>query len=353
METFRALWISFFGFTVAGVALADPLFESQDTLVIQLAAPLRDMARDRSADPDYRPGQLTLQGPADVDAQPGAQPVRTFDLKVRPRGNSRRDREVCAFPPLRLNFRKQDVAGTVFDGQDKLKLVSYCRRGDRYVQYVYKEYLAYRLLNQVTDASFRVRPLDVEYVDSERGGKPERYFGFLIESDDGLARRLGLEELEAERISYTRLDPAHASIVELFQFMIGNTDFSFLRGPEGDDCCHNAVLLQAQDGGVLPIPYDFDISGFVDPPYAVVDGQLPIKNVRDRHYRGICREGDVHVEAVRRFQTSRTAIMTTLQTETGLDARARENAVAYLEGFFDVLDDPSELEDEVLSACRG
>ena len=49
----------------------------------------------------------------------------SHSIKMRLRGNSRR--RVCDFPPLRINFKVDDTAQSIFEGQDKLKLVTHCR----------------------------------------------------------------------------------------------------------------------------------------------------------------------------------------------------------------------------------
>lgn len=336
----------------AAAADGDPLFQSQDPVTIRIAAPLRDMARDRAEDPDYRDGTLTLVDAAGAVAAGAKDAARTFSIRIRPRGHSRRDREVCLFPPLRVDFRKSELNGTLFDGQNVLKLVTHCRSGDRSLSYLYKEFLAYRMLNQVTDAAFRVRPLSVEYVDSERGGDADTHFGFFIEHKKRLAKRLGLETAEPQRIDRAELDPDASSLMDLFQFMIGNTDYSFLAGPEGEACCHNATLLQNAQGQYLPLPYDFDITGFVDAPYAVVDKQLPIRNVRKRLYRGICRDDGSIENAVAQFQSARPRVLETVQNETPLDGRERRVAVEYIESFYAVLDDPKAFQRQVLDICR-
>mgnify|MGYP000662252091 CR=1 FL=1 len=61
-----------------------------------------------------------------------------------------------------------------------------------------REYLAYRLLNAMTDLSFRVRLLEVTWVDSdERRGRMVRS-AFLIEHRNRLAARIGMEPREME-----------------------------------------------------------------------------------------------------------------------------------------------------------
>ena len=100
-------------------------------------------------------------------------------IQVRARGNFRY--KFCDFPPLNLNFRRSQLEGTLFENQNKLKLVGHCKITRRYEQSVLREYLAYRLLNAMTDLSFRVRLLEVTWVDSdERRGRMVRS-AFLID----------------------------------------------------------------------------------------------------------------------------------------------------------------------------
>jgi len=328
-----------------GASESDPLFESLDVLEVRIEGPLRDIRRDRDSDPDDRPAVFAYRS-ADGD-------WRRFDIGLRPRGKSRRDSDVCRFPPLRLDFKRKDVRGTQFDGQNKLKMVTHCRRSDRHDRYVYKEYLVYRMLNVVSDAGFRVRPLDVVYLDVERPDREIRRFGFFIERIDRLARRLGLEIAEPDRIAPQTLEPQHTSRMALFQLMIGNTDFSFIAAPPDDHCCHNVKLLRDADGMYWPMPYDFDISGFVDPPYAIVDYQLPINDVRDRLYRGFCWSDGALEAAVAHFNAVRGELMAVLREETPLHDRRRERAIDYIDDFYELLNDPREFDREVLDECRG
>lgn len=332
---------------VAGTAppaFGDPLFESETPLSIRISAPLRTMARDRDEDPEYRAGTLDL-------LEEGAA-AASFTIKIKPRGKSRRDRKICRFPPLRVNFRKREVEDTVFAGQDKLKLVTHCRRSERHQNYVYKEYLAYRMLNRVTDAGFRVRPLTIEYVDTDRRGRELTRFGFFIEDEDRLAARLGLATVDVAGIDRQALDPEHSSLMDHFQFLIGNTDYSFFAGPEGERCCHNARLVRTTDGRYLPMPYDFDMTGFVDPPYAMVSELLPIRSVRTRLYRGLCRGPEPREAAVARLQAVRTVLFETLRTETALEKRHREQALDYVADFYSIIDDPDAYADAVIMRCR-
>lgn len=325
-------------------AAQDPLFESNETLKIRITAPLREMARDRDPEPKYRPATLEY-----IEADGSAAELA---VRLRPRGKSRRTADYCQFPPLRLNLPRDAVKDTMFDGQRNLKLVTHCRTAKRHDSFIQREYLAYRMLNQVTDASFRVRPLEVEWVDADRPGASERRFGFVIEHKRRMARRVGLKEATVERLQPEQLESAHASLMDVFQYMIGNTDWSFI-SPWGDEaCCHNTTLLSNADGSYRPMPFDFDVTGFVNPPYAVVDGSLSINSVRQRLFRGFCRTDDSHAQAVVQMQAARAAIFEVLQNETELDDRNRNSALKYIEDFYKILDDPRQLERRVLGACR-
>jgi hypothetical protein len=318
---------------------AQPLFADDDVLAITLVAPLRDIFRDES-DRQY-PGTIELVG---SDGEPV-----TLDVKVRARGNFRR--ENCDFPPLRLNLRKEQVEGTVFEGQDKMPLVSHCRDRSAYTQYLLKEYLAYRILNILTDSSYRVRLFDIRYVDSDKPDRAENHYAFVVEHHNAMAERLGVERVAVKKADRNQFDRSYAALALVFQYLIGNTDFSFVLGPDGEDCCHNAQLVRRPDGAYLPIPYDFDYSGFVDPPYAVPPKQLKLRNIRERVYRGPCDERSDMDAAFARLQEQRDTIYALIREQPGLEERTRNDLVRYVDDFYQVLDNPDYRQREFFARC--
>lgn len=321
----------------------DPLFSTDSVLSVTLDAPLRDMARDRSDEPEYRPGTFSF-----VDADGVA---RQVDIQVRPRGKSRRERTVCTFPPLRLNFKPKQLEGTVFENQNILKLVTHCKSSANFQKYVLKEYLAYRMFNLLSDSSFRVRLLKVTYTDSERDAKPYERFGFVIEHKKRLAARLGMEAVEPVSIESSALEPHQASVAELFQFLISNTDYSFIAAPPGDNCCHNAILLQGPQGSYLPVPYDFDRTGLVSPPNALPDEGLGQRSVRERLYRGFCRPPEYLNESIAQTLALRPQFEALFTEQTDLADSDRRKALKYLDGYYQMVEDPSRRERAL--KCRG
>jgi hypothetical protein len=321
----------------------DPLFDSDELLRITLTGPFRTISRDGDEDPERRPGTLSYT------AADGS--TVTFSAELEPRGKSRRDRKICTFPPLWVRLDKDEIDDTLFDKQKRLKLVTHCRSSKSFQDYVVKEYLVYRVFNQLTDASFRVRLLEVTYVDSERDDSVTRY-GFFIEHKDRLAKRLGRELMEpAERIPTASLDPDQAAISELFQFMVSNTDFSMIAPPIDDVCCHNSVLFDAGEGMYLPVPYDFDRTGLVNPPNGLPDANLGQRSFRDRVYRGFCRDQAVADAALEKTRAKRSAIEGVIRDQRELSDRAKDQALRYIASYYDIIDDERKRAREL--KCRN
>lgn len=316
-----------------------PLFASVEPLEIVLTADFDALAGDRDQDEEERDGTAVVTSPD------GA--ILEIPVEIRTRGNFRLQRSTCRFPPLRLDVPRKRVAGSVMDGEDKLKLVGPCRDGEEWDQRVLKEYLVYRLFNEITDKSFRVRLARITYVQAAETGGPEEartHWGFLIEDEDRLAERLGGALLDVEEIHPARLVGENTGPVVLFQYMVGNTDFSLF----GD---HNVKLVE-RGRRVIPVPYDFDWTGVVDAPYAEPDPSLGIRSVRDRVFRGLCRPDVDYDGLYARFRERRAAMEELIRGQVGLDPEARDDVVDYLNGFWRIIDDPDEAGRRIERACR-
>jgi len=318
----------------------DPLFQNSATLEVTIEAPLTTLVRKRPKE-DYLPGvfRYTKTDGTTVD----------LDLEIRTRGHSRH--ENCDYPPLRLNFKKSQTKGTLFDKQDKLKLVIHCDVAKRYEQILLKEYLAYRVLNVLTDLSFRVRLLKVKYVNTEKKKEGQVRYAFLIEHKNRLAKRHGLNDLDIARTSVSSIQADQLNLTSLFEFLIGNTDFSPIAGAPDNECCHNYVLLGKEGSPVLAVPYDFDQSGLVDAPYAIPNPNFRLRSVRQRHYRGRCVNNG-HVEAsLQKLRDSSEVIYALLNEQEGLSSRTRNRLVDYIDDFYDLIDDPKAVEKKIIGSC--
>lgn len=336
----------------AGMMSDVPLFASHEVLTFTVEAPLKSIMKQRGQESDEFPGTVIV-------SSPGGESV-SLSVKVRTRGKSRLDNKVCKFPPLRLNFQKDSVAGTVFAGQDKLKLVTHCQDNkDEYRQYVLLEYLTYRTYNLLTELSFRVRLAQITYVDTEATRDPVTEHGFLIEDEDMMAARNGWRYLAVHQVPPNVMDPVNLALIHVFQYYIGNTDFSaFMPEPEKQECCHNAKPIGTQAGPVFAVPYDFDISGFVNTRYArrLYGGNLQrlgLRSVRDRLYRGLCASESQLPAVFDLFNQNRDQIYALYVQQQALDPKVLEKTVEFVDKFYEVINDDRRIKREFHDKCRG
>ena len=318
----------------------DPLFQSDEALDVTITAPLTTLIEERSKD-EYLPGAFQY---TKVDGN-----TVNFDLDIRARGNFRH--RTCEFPPITLNLKRSQADGTLFDNQNKLKLVIQCDKNDRYEQMVLREYLAYRILNTLTDTSFRVRLLRVRYFDTESDKESKLRYAFMIEHKKRLAARLDREGLKIKKTTVASIQADVLNLTSIFQFLIGNTDFSPIAGPPGDDCCHNYVLFGNDVDPIMAVPYDFDQSGLVNAPYAEPDVRFRIRSVRQRVYRGRCVNNE-HVEAsLSQFRDHRDAIYEKITEQEGLEPDVRKQLIRYVDDFYKVIDDPRDVQRRIVKKC--
>ena len=228
-----------------------------DPLTFTLTADFKAIDKDRDpASTRQFQGVLTMTAP-------GGGAI-SLDVQVGARGQVRRNPRVCDFVPLRVAFTKASVKKTVFDGQDSLKLVTHCWQDSSFEQYVLREYLAYRIFNLHTPRAFRARLADSRPTSTPPAARrsPARR-GILIEDDDDVARRMGGRAVDIPRSQFKDLDAEATTTMSILQYMIGNTDYSIY-------ALHNVRLVQTPALGrlLVPVAYDFDMSGLVNAHYA-------------------------------------------------------------------------------------
>lgn len=319
---------------------ADPLFQDDSTLKVEITAPLSSLVRERS-ETDYLQGTFSFTG---ADGSPV-----DLDVQLRARGNFRYRN--CDFPPVTLNFKRSQVEGTLFEHQNKLKLVSHCKITRRYERAVLREFLAYRLLNELTDSSYRVRLLQVTWVDNEERMARMARNAFLIEHRNRLGARLGKDELELARAEVDALQPDQLNITSMYQYLIGNVDFSPVAG-SNNECCHNYTLFGNGSDPIVAIPYDFDLAGIVSAPYQQTDEERGVEHLGQRVYRGYCANNDHVGHSMALFQEARDRLFARVDELEELEPGIREVFADYMEEFYEVISDPKMVEKKILDACR-
>jgi hypothetical protein len=271
---------------------------------------------------------------------------RRVEARVRVRGRWRRANGKCSLPALFVYFSAPSTAGTVFEGQEMLPLTTHCQNAKRrYDQYVLKEYLAYRLYNLFTDKSLRVRLAQITYRDASGRKKPMERYGFFTEHFDSLAQRQAAEVWKPERFDPLLANPMELATMDLFQYMIGNTDWSALAG-------HNVMHIRDAEGIATAVPFDFDFSGLVDAPYAGPNPKLPLRNVKERLYRGFCNPGTDWAALFAEFQTRQAQISGLIEAVPDLSEREVKVATRYVDRFFAVVASGKQRQRKIVEACR-
>lgn len=338
--------IARFAFTAALLSTAataqappKPLFASDQPIRFTITGPVTKIAQTAQNSRQPRAAMLSV---------PGA-PAESHPIQLSPRGITRLKRETCQFPPLRVRFQASPATPSLFAGQRQLKLVTHCRAPASFQQHVLLEYSAYRLYNLLTPASFRARLATVDYINDDNRPVTSRLGFFIEEIEDVAARNGGRRAPTGDRVATSQLSPIDAARVALFEYMIGNRDWSTRAGPPGEGCCHNSRLIAPAAGGALiPVPYDFDFSGLVNAPYAIApDGTT---SVRERRYQGFCAHNAQALALAAEFRSRRGPLLAALG-QVPLDEGVRRRAAAYLDGFFADIADDRRVAAKLLRTC--
>jgi len=316
-----------------------PLFASHEVLNFRLETDFGAVFKERGQESKEYPAKLSYPG---TDGSPVS-----LDIQVSTRGNFRLKPQTCGFPPLRLDFPKDSAGTTLFAGQDKLKLTVHCQdRRANYEQSVLLEYLIYRAFNLITDQSFRARLARFTYVDAAGKRDTLTRYAFFIENDDRMAARLGGTVLDLKEVHDEATEPEQMMRIWVFEYFIGNTDYSVW-------ALHNIVLVVTPNSQLpTAVPYDFDWSGVISAPYAKPDYRLPIKQVRERLYRGYCRTAEELAPVFQLFNDKKEAIYELYRNQEGLDPKVRDDALKYYDEFYQTINDPRAVNREFVRSCR-
>jgi len=327
------------------IAETAPLFASHDVLELRIEAPLTTIFKDRSQESEYQPGTVSY-----VDDSGDS--VR-LDVRLRTRGYFRLKARTCGFPNLHINLRRRQVENTVFAGLNRVSIVAHCQDNKpEYEQFTLQEYLIYRTFNLLTDNSVRVRLARATWVDSDGERDTLTKYMFILEPFEMMAARHGWEVLEVPAVPPSEHDRFGLPLVEVFQFLIGNTDWSPFQKSTDGSCCHNGKLIGTMAGPVFLVPYDFDWSGLIDAPYAEPAPEVGVSDVRQRRYWGICRAPEEFVPVFDLFNERRAAIYDAWRGQEGLEQRRLQRTLEYFDQFYEIINDSGKTRREIVMKCR-
>ena len=301
------------------------LFDSDEVMELTLRGDLKTVFRDRGDDPQYHPATIKYQGD---------QNTINIPISIKTRGNFRKMLSNCRYPPLLLNFSESSTPiSSVFFDQDKVKLVTPCQ-GDKYVIH---EYLVYKLYNLITPKSFKARLVRVIFQDTVKNKSSNPYYGILLEEEEQMAVRnlshslekIGLRPEETQKDDFLKM--------AVFQYMIGNTDWSVQ--------FQQNIKLITVDSTSLPatVPYDFDHAGIVRAPYARPAEELKMRSTLERRYRGYCiEEMNQFTEVFETFNRLKDDFYARYKGNPLLSPRYQKQTLKFLDWFYVTINDPEE-----------
>jgi hypothetical protein len=232
---------------------------------------------------------------------------------------------------------------------NKIKVVTHCTTGKNNDLIVLKEYLAYKLYNILTEKSFRVRLLDITYIDTGKKQHQYQEMGFVIEPVALVAKRNNCVLIEPTVVRGENLVEEDADRSSLFQYMISNTDWRFKGG-------HNTKYMKSLTditSKVIAVPYDFDFSALVDASYAFPQSWSTSTSLFQRDYMGYCRNNDEeYLKNIRYFAQHEEKIMKTIASFSYLPEGEIKDASKFIGEFFESIKKEKSFVNNIKNQCR-
>jgi|WetSurSiteA1Bulk_404760.scaffolds.fasta_scaffold03156_3 hypothetical protein len=313
----------------------DTLFRSEEIINLELRSDFTAIEKSRTGDAEYFDGELIY----DI---PGSEP-EIFSVKVMVRGHFRRDPNICSFPPLLVNFKGKEVKNTIFDNQNKLKLVTPCQNEEDVVE----EYLIYKMYNQVTDLSMKVRLAKIRYYDTATGRRLFEKYSFFVEDKDKVAKRN--DAIAKDRfLTPFDLNQDNFKKVALFEYLIGNKDWYVTSRK-------NLEILQSEDPsiGLIAVPYDFDLSGFVDPDYSKPEGVPEYALADKRVYKGLCYTDDELKDTFDYFRNLKPVFESIINNQELIPKYNRKQIIKYIDISYSYIENEHSFKKVFANTCQS
>ena len=343
------------------ISLASPVFGQTDSARVQPAIPGTTQASYRLFE-EETPIEITLR--FDLTAYFRTKPKKNYlnanitfhnsktdsisqNIRMRTRGVFRN--QYCYYAPIELNFKKADFGYSDLNRISKLKLVPQCNVGSENENYVLREYLIYKLFNIMTDTSFRVRLLNINYIDTEKKRKPIRQRGFFLEPVEMLAARTNSVPIVSQALNQKSIYPKVMDRVAIFNYMVGNYDWAVPNH-------HNIKVLKPLIVDTLQlgiaVPYDFDWTGVVNASYAIPAEITGTQTVRERIFLGVCRSKEVYSKDLEMFLEKKEEFYRVVNEFPYLSKTAKKDIIFYLDEFFNQCTGRKEILEILLNSCK-
>lgn len=315
------------------------LFEDDTILDITLQFDLNTYLKAKPKE-EYLKGKITFH--------PGMTDSITRDIRIRTRGVFRN--MWCFYAPLELNFNNADFGYSDLDSIGKIKLVPQCTSTSESAKYVLIEYLIYKMYSVMTDTSFRVRLLNINYIDSENRRKPFTQYGFLIEPLKMLNARTNSVEVVSRGVTQKSIYPGVMDRVAIFNYMVGNYDWAVPNR-------HNIKVIRPLTFDNLnlavAVPYDFDWTGLVNASYAIPDDKITgTTTVRERIFLGVCRSREDYRKGLEQFLEKKDEFYRLINEFPYLNEKQKRDMIYYLDEFYELCSGRQRILEVFLNSCK-
>lgn len=309
------------------------LFHQPDLLPeIELQFDIESYIENKNTN-EYQPATLTWIKSKDVSMG--------WNIQLKPRGRFRR--RICSIPPIKLRFDKSEMRE---EGRKhpSIKLVTNCLDGLAGKELVAKEQLVYELFEVITDESLRTQLVEVKYLD-DKGRKFSTNYGILIEDADQAAKTMGGKICDnCMGRDFESFDRSNLDINALFQFMIGNEDWSYTM-------VRNIEVVKFDKEGeenLKMLPYDFDFSGFVNASYAIPNVDFGLTNCRQRFFLGEGETTNDIMDAINHFKEKEDAVYEHIKSYPYLKKRSKSELISYVSHFYEFIHEKEQSLTKVL-----
>ncbi len=310
------------------------IFEEDSVMNITLKINLNKLLTDIGEDKKWHKGTLIWSD-------------KTIKVEVKTRGNFRLNPENCNFPPLFMAFDSLSRIGTPFEKYDKIRMVTHCQKDSLlYEQISLEEHNIYQTYKLFTENSVQTRLCQITYQDTENKEPTSTKIAFFLEGTDFSAGRLNAKLVEQnDTIQYLECNSFLTTQLAIFQFMVGNSDWSISNK-------HNLSILELSPKNYTAIPFDFDFAGIIDAPYAGTDPDLGTESVTERVYRGYCQsEAELYL-VLDKFKEKEKDVKQVWQNLPFQQPQRKAKSLKYIDGFYKIIQNKDSVDYYFLKNCR-
>jgi hypothetical protein len=306
-------------------SLLEDIFQGEAVLNINLYANFDSIIEDASV---LR--SVSRSARLQAYSQTGASVM--LPVFIETRGNFRMKPENCNFPPLKLSFLKENDSRSIFIKNNSAKLVNQCQFfQNNYEAYLLQEYLLYKIYSHLSEYSFRVRLLKIEYINDGFLFDTLTRYSFALEPPKEMAKRYKAKRVNSNNVAMDEISFWQYKLVCFFEYMIMNNDWSIA-------ICHNIELIQTDlDNPPVPVPFDFDWSGIIKVPYSVPSASGMKVIQPERSFKGDFKSRRQLKDMIRYFNSKRGEIYSMVSGFKELGSSYRVSFLKTMDDFYNIL----------------